>query len=122
MHRHAKLAIFLMIFSLIAVSSAAWAGGIKERMAKRLPVIVDLKARGVVGENNQGYLEYLKGAKEKNAAVKAENADRRAIYTAIAKKQGTSPDHVGKRRAMQIAEKAKPGEWLQNKKGQWQKK
>ena len=122
MNQHTKLAILLAILSIVMFSGVTWGDSIKERMAKRIPVIVDLKARGIVGENNQGYLQYLKGGEEKKAVVAAENADRKLVYQAIAKKQGISAEHVGKRRALQIAEKANPGEWLQNQKGQWHQK
>jgi len=94
----------------------------KERMKERLPVIMDLKARGVVGENNQGFLELLKGQSEKKEVVAAENQDRKAVYEAIAQKTGTNVQAVGQRRAIQIAEKANAGEWIQTADGQWQKK
>ena len=62
------------------------------------------------------------GKKEKEDVVAAENADRRDVYKAIAKQQGATVEVVGKRRALQIAEKASPGEWIQDKSGQWIKK
>ena len=73
-----KIIGFLAIIMLLTVAGTAWGQDIKDRMKSRLPVIMDLKARGVVGENNQGYLEMLKGQTEKNDVVKAENNDRRA--------------------------------------------
>ena len=102
---------------LIAAVPAA-AQGMKERMAARLPVIDDLRTRGIVGENNQGYLEFL-GAKEREDLVAAENADRRQVYAAIAKKTGARPEVVGQRRALQIAENARPGVHLQRPDGSW---
>ena len=45
--------------------------------------------------------------------------DREKVYHAIAKQQGATVELVGQRRALQIAAKAKPGEWVQNKKGEW---
>lgn len=122
MNQHTKSAILLAIFSLVLLTGVSWGDNIKTRMAKRLPVIKDLKARGVVGENNQGYLEYRKGGEEQKTVVAAENADRKLVYQAIAKKQGSSAEHVGRRRALQIKEKADPGDWLQDEKGQWKKK
>jgi uncharacterized protein YdbL (DUF1318 family) len=122
MNRHTKSAILLAIFSLVLFTGVSWGDNIKTRMAKRLPVIKDLKARGIVGENNQGYLEYRKGGGEQKAVVDEENADRKLVYQAIAKKQGSSAEHVGRRRAMQIREKEDPGHWLQDEKGQWIKK
>jgi uncharacterized protein YdbL (DUF1318 family) len=115
------------LFSLIVIGStvlaaAAWAGDLKSRMTARQPTINALKASGVVGENNQGYLTMLKQQKDKKDLVNSENKDRRKAYQMIAKQQGTTVEHVGKRRALQIAQKAKPGTWLQNAKGKWYKK
>lgn len=107
---------------VISFSLPAWAQDIKARMKSRLPVIVALKAQGVVGENNQGYLTILKKATDKKAMISAENQDRRKIYTAIAKKQGTTPELVGQRRALQIAQKADPGTMIQSADGKWRKK
>lgn len=104
--------------ALLLAAVPAAAQGMKERMAARLPVIDDLRARGIVGENNQGYLEFL-GSKEREDLVAAENADRRQVYAAIAKKTGASPEVVGQRRAMQIAENAKRGVHLQRPDGSW---
>lgn len=115
--------VVLLVAGLIFIFIAsAYAQDIKSRMKARLPVIVSLKAQGIVGENNQGYLAVLKNAGDKEKVVTAENQDRRRIYTAIAKKQGTTPALVGKRRAIQIAEKADPGTMIQDESGQWRRK
>ena len=103
----------------IFVGAIAHADDIKSRMVERLPVIKALKAKGLLGENNQGYLEFLGGNKEQEDIVAAENADRKTVYNAIAKQQGTTAELVGKRRALQIAEKATGGEWIQNESGKW---
>ena len=91
-------------------------------MKERLPKIVDLKAKGLIGENNKGYLECLKGKKDGKAIVDAENADRKKVYAHIAKKQGTTIEVVGKLRAKKIAEKAKAGQWIQGADGKWGQK
>lgn len=95
---------------------------IKQRMIDRLPVIKALKGKGIVGENNKGYLEFVGKKKEKADVIKAENKDRKLVYKAIAKQQGTTAAVVGKHRAVQIANKARPGEWLQDAKGKWYQK
>jgi uncharacterized protein YdbL (DUF1318 family) len=100
-------------------STSAWSAGIKQRMKDRLPQIIALKAAGVIGETNQGYLAFVGAKKQAAALVDAENNDRQQVYNAIAKQQGTSAAVVGRRRALQIAEKAKPGEWLQDATGKW---
>ena len=95
---------------------------IKQRMIERLPVIKSLKDKGIVGENNKGYLEFVGKKKEKADVIKAENKDRKLVYKAIAKQQGTTAAVVGKHRAVQIANKAQLGEWLQDAKGKWYQK
>lgn len=118
-----KLALvsFLFIFFSANLSFSQDIKSLKSNMLKRLPTINALKAKGAVGENNLGYLEF-KGAREKEGIVAAENKDRKSIYEAIAKQQGTTAKLVGKRRAMQIIKIAKPGEWIQDSGGNWRKK
>lgn len=122
MQNRTKLLVILAILATMIFTGYALAQDIKARMQSRLPIIVDLKARGVVGENNQGYLEMLKGQTEKQDVVAAENQDRKAVYQQIAGKAGTDAKLVGQRRATQIAEKASAGEWLQDASGKWYKK
>ena len=118
-----KMIIVVTIVGLIAIASQSWAKGIKERMRDRLPAIAELKQQGIVGENNAGYLEFVnKNKAKKEGLIEEENSDRRTVYQAIAQKTGTSVEKVGQRRAIQIAEKAEPGEWLQNEKGKWYQK
>ena len=81
-----------------------------------------LKDKGLVGENNKGFLEFVGQQKEKQEVVTAENRDREIVYKAIAKQQGTTVELVGKHRAIQIANKARPGEWLQDANGKWYQK
>jgi uncharacterized protein len=115
-----KTSTFWVIGLLVwGFGASALADDIKTRMKDRLPLIVELKAQGIVGENNQGYLEFIGGKKAKPDVVAAENEDRKTVYTAIAKQQGTTAELVGKRRALQIAEKAGPGEWVQDAGGNW---
>ncbi len=114
--------IIIMVLCVFVMTSVSFAGGVKERMKSRLPVIRALKEKGVIGENNRGYLEVLSEKKEKEDVVKAENKDRKIVYTAIAKKQNSNSENVGERRALQISKKAKPGTMLQDKKGKWYKK
>ncbi len=114
-----KITFFVIGFLVFGMGASAAADDIKARMKDRLPVIVELKAQGIVGENNQGYLEFVGGKKAKPDVVAAENEDRKIVYTAIAKQQGTTAELVGKRRALQIAQKADPGEWVQDASGNW---
>lgn len=109
----------VLLLGLFAISVVAYAEDIKARMKTRLPKITELKAKGVVGENNKGYLEFIGGQKESADVVAAENKDRETVYAAIAKQQETTAELVGKRRALQIANRAKPGQWIQDADGNW---
>lgn len=121
MNTKGRIAIMLLFFTTIALSAAAWGQDIKDRMRSRLPAIVALKKAGAVGEDNQGYL-FIRKSTDKKGLVDAENQDRRTIYTAIARKQNTTPELVGQRRALQIAQKADPGTWIQDADGRWRQK
>lgn len=117
--------LIVMIFGGIFASVSSFAediNAIKADMEKRLPAIVELKSKGIVGEDNSGYLQFVGGKREKEAVVQAENQDRKKVYSAIAKKEGVSENQVGQRRATHIAEKAKKGEWLQGQDGKWYQK
>lgn len=111
----------LIIFCLAVLSPAAF-GGVKERMKARLPVIADLKARGIIGETNRGYLGFVGGSREKADVIAAENKDRKSIYSYFAKQQNTTLDVVEKVQGKRKAEKADPGEFIQNASGAWVRK
>jgi len=112
----------VIIFFLAGVCLNAFAEDIKTRMMNRLPEIKALKVKGVVGENNRGYLAFPTGKKEKENIVNDENSDRKSVYEAIAKQQNTSLDVVEKHRAAQIEQKAESGDWLQDAAGKWYKR
>ena len=93
---------------------------IKTRMTERLPTIDALRAKAIVGEDNQGYLSFLvEATKENEAVVKAENADRKVVYTAIAAKTGATPEAVGKSRAKGVASRVAKGVMVQDENGKW---
>ena len=116
----AMLPVFILGFLITDGHSSS--ADIKQRMITRLPIIKSLKDQGIVGENNKGYLEFIGNKKEKQDVVEAENSDRRQVYEAIAKQQSTTVEVVGKHRAVQIADKAQTGEWLQDANGKWYQK
>ena len=113
---------FLIFFVFILGCSLARAEGVKERMLARLPEIDSMKSRGIIGENNQGYLEFRDTDRSNAKVVAEENADRRKVYEAIAKQQKTTVELVGSRRALQIEQNAPSGTWLQSSDGSWSKK
>lgn len=122
MKRTPVFILFFCMLVLILSGTSGFSQDLKERMKDRLPLIVELKKKGIVGENNLGLLQFVGETKEQENVVKEENNDRVKVYEAIAKQQGAVADTVGKRRAIQIAEKAGAGEWLQDEKGAWYQK
>ena len=117
------LAVFSLFFTVFLLGcTAARAEGLKERMLARLPEIDSMKSRGIIGENNGGYLQFVGTERSNEQLVAEENADRRKVYDAIAAKQGTTAELVGSRRALQIAQNAPTGTWLQAPDGSWSKK
>ena len=120
-----SLAAFTLAFAVPqALSAADDAATIKKNMAERKPKIETLKKAGTVGENKDGYLEAMKDAKLEDADKKLledENKDRKVVYAAIAKKEGSTVDKVGELRAKQIRSKANEGDYIQGEDGKWVK-
>lgn len=80
-----------------------------------------LKAKGVIGENNRGYVQVLKSEGNADALVKGENSDRKAIYQAIAEQNNLSGalETIEKVFASVQRDKAASGEMIQTEDGQW---
>jgi len=117
----------IILFALIGmffgtVSDYAQRGELKARFLKRKPILDEMKDRGILGENNKGFIVFRIPSRENRNVVDEENADRLKIYTHIAKKHGIDVDLVGRRRAIKIAKIASPGHWLQDEKGRWYRK
>ena len=118
-----SVAAFALAFAVPqALSASDDAATIKKNMAERKPKIETLKKAGSIGENKTGYLEVMKDAKLEDAdkkLVDAENKDRRTVYSAIAKKEGSTVDKVGELRAKTIHANAKEGEYIQGEDDKW---
>jgi uncharacterized protein len=89
------------------------------RMSDRRGVIEQLKAEGLVGENNKGYLEFVGSTKKNEDLVAAQNADRKVGYQLVADKQGVAVEQISAVRASYYAKKAEKGEWYQDSSGKW---
>ncbi|WP_186441201.1 YdbL family protein [Desulfamplus magnetovallimortis] len=122
MSKKNMLSLGVFVLFLFAVVSLSMADDIKQRMKERLPVIVQMKQQGLVGENSKGYLEYVTSARPNPQIVDAENSDRKKVYSIIAKQQGATIDKVEQLRALQIVQKAAKGEFLQKADGTWYQK
>ncbi|MBF0620114.1 MAG: DUF1318 domain-containing protein [Candidatus Omnitrophica bacterium] len=80
-----------------------------------------LKAQGLVGENNQGYVQALGGA-DAGAIVSAENQDRRLIYKAIVEQNGLADSALSTVEGVFAGvqrNKASSGEKVQDESGAW---
>jgi uncharacterized protein YdbL (DUF1318 family) len=112
-----------LLAGTVATRAAEDLGAVRSRMEKRIGSINALKDRGAVGENNRGLLEgrgALGGADQQ--VVNDENSDRRKVYAALAAQTGASADEVGRKRAAQLADLARPGHWVQTAGGEWRRK
>lgn len=113
------LSLIALVVSLGAVADAA---GEKQRMIARASQISALKSAGIVGEQADGLLGFVKQSAGDQAVVAAENKDRNAVYTSIASSQGVSAKVVGGQRAKQLVGKAVRGQWFRDSGGKWHQK
>ena len=120
--RRVLLAVIMFSGSAVLATAAEDLGAVKERMVQRLPLLDQLKTKGVVGENSRGMMELRGGDVDAGDAVAAENRDRGIVYAEIAKQTRTSVEQVARVRARQIAAASAPGVWLQKEDGTWYKK
>ncbi|MBF0241267.1 MAG: YdbL family protein [Desulfamplus sp.] len=117
-----SVAVYTILILFVAASLNISADDIKDRMKQRLPVIVEMKKQGIIGENSSGYLEYRTNNRANQSVVDSENRDRKEVYSAIAKQQGVLIEKVEELRAAQIVQKAVSGEWLKKADGSWYQK
>lgn len=114
-----------LILSLGATSVRADdLGDLKQRFQQRYPQLLKAKTAGEIGETVAGYIEAVKGSVSGDLAkvVAAENADRAKLYKILAEKEGTTPEHIAERNAIRNFEKARSGEYLKGRDGQWHQK
>ena len=74
-----SIAVTVVVMSTFLLGFSAVEKEIQARMKERLPVITELKVQALVGEDNQGFLRYLKGKKPHKEVVDAENRDRLTV-------------------------------------------
>jgi hypothetical protein len=106
-----------------SVARADEVASAKQRIDARQSAIAALKDRGMLGENNRGFVE-PRGAlsHEENELAASENGDRGILYAAVAKRTGQTAELAGRARAKQIAQNSKAGVWLQDESGGWHRK
>ena len=109
------LVLFLTMGSSISLADLA-------SMRARVPQIIALKDKGVIGEKLDGLLGVVKASSKAKSVVKAENKDRLSVYKKRAKKGGTSLPTFMKVMGEERIKKEKPGRFIQNAQGSWVKK
>ncbi len=121
-HRQAFLIAALLIIGAPVYLRADDAEAAKARGAERQTQLAAFLAQGLLGENNQGFVDLRGRDLAAGDLMAEENKYRREAYAAIAKESGSSPERVGRARARQIAESSPAGVWLQRPDGTWYKK
>ncbi|NBX92368.1 MAG: DUF1318 domain-containing protein [Proteobacteria bacterium] len=111
---------FITLVALIGAFTACW--GDIESMKARLPEIIDLKDKGLIGEQPDGYLGVVKDQDGAAAIVAAENADRREEYNKRAKSQGQTVEVFGKVIGGAKTRDEKSGRFVRDGAGTWLKK
>ena len=114
--------VSLVTALLILFSGISFAQNIKQRMKARLPVILDLKRKGIIGEDNRGYLGFVGSKRTHAALISQENKDRKTIYMQIAKQHKTQLAVVERQRAAQLARQAAKGTYIMNAQKKKEKK
>lgn len=114
---------------------------IQNRMNQRLQDIIELKDKGIIGENDNGYLERVRPFKRTQNIVDAqdvnrentdednnieelirkENADRKEAYQMIAQRTNSTVQIVAEKRAEQLKGNATPGHYIKVN-GTWVRK
>lgn len=93
-----------------------------ENRRSRFDQLKDLKAKGVAGENNRGYVEVLKDDPSARSLVESENNDRRVIYKTIEVQNNLfgAMETIEKVFAQVQRDKASPGDQIQTENGTWE--
>jgi len=131
-HMRKILAGFLMVVMLTGAAVAAGAYDIREMTPAitsalearkaRFAELKALKAQGMIGENNRGYVEVLSGGATSMDMAEKENKDRKFIYQEIVKQNELGKDALATVESVFAAvqrEKASVGEKIQEESGAW---
>ncbi len=120
------MAILFVFLSSFAVQAEESLEDIRTRMKKRYSILKELKAKGKIGETQQGWIEAVHEENAKDKAIKTiiddENSDREKLYKIIAKRTDTTPKAVGEQNALRILKKAGPEELFKGKDDKWRPK
>jgi uncharacterized protein YdbL (DUF1318 family) len=93
-------------------------------LAQDKSVVDAAKAHGIVGEQGDGYLGFVKGSADAGttSAVTEINAARADTYRQTAAKTGVSPDAAGQAVAIQLQARIPAGQYFKPLGGSWVQK
>jgi uncharacterized protein YdbL (DUF1318 family) len=120
MHKRDFLALGAALILAAAPFQAAFA-----QSAQAKATVDSAKAAGVVGEQADGYLGFVKGGADAGvtAAVAEINAGRSQAYQNVASQNGVSPAAAGAAAFEQVVKsRLKPGEYYRAPGGGWTQK
>lgn len=114
-------------FNVLASAAAALmlATSVSAQSAVDKAAVDAAKAQGVVGEQTDGFLGFVKGGGDANvrAAVAAINAGRAQIYREAAQRNGVSPEAAGVAAFQEVIRaRINPGEYYRDASGAWVRK
>lgn len=93
-----------------------------DSMRSRAPQIVELKDKGVIGEQADGFLGVVKSEGNAQSVVDSENRDRKEEYQKRATAQGQSLDVFSKVLGEARLRQEKAGRMIKGADGNWTKK
>jgi len=114
---------FLLVpFVLTALFATQTVRADLESMKARVPKVVELKEKGLVGEQPDGLLGVVSANADAQSVVDAENRDRMDEYRKRAKSQGQPVETLMKVLGEAKVRQEKPGRFVKNASGGWTKK
>ena len=137
MRRSFFMSVVIVLSAIAMVSPSVFAGpydlkemtptveqALKNRQARYLQ-LQSLKQKGVVGEDNKGFVADLERDPQSAAMASLENRDRRIIYQALVDQNRLGPagmTEVQRVFAEVQRDKASSGEYIQTPTGEWLRK
>ena len=110
-------------FALLVSAFGSSAFADLDSMRSRVPQIVALKDKGLIGEKADGLLGTVgNGTPQAMALVAAENKDRLSVYKTRAKSQGHDLPTFMKVMGTERIKQEPSGRFIQNAQGSWVKK
>ncbi|MCL2104847.1 MAG: YdbL family protein [Kiritimatiellaeota bacterium] len=96
--------VLALVVGFASVSFADAVSDAKDRRKARREEVIQMRKSGAAAEGDDGYLVVKK--KEAEAVAKAENADRKIGYEALAKNNGKTVAEIGKQAAEILKKRA----------------